>query len=164
MGGIYEQIKSGGELMNWEVFNKFHDPYMQTPAGQGAFLAGVLLGYMADRQVGKGGDISQSPLFKQIQFGRMDIVNLKRLLSRVPTLLAAYREDMKYTGYMNRISAAATELLLQTGDEDFGVNGNFAFATGFLNARQYFWDLFPNTKKDAEDSEENELENGKEEA
>lgn len=144
--------------MNLEVFTKFHDPYMQTPAGQGVFLAGVLLGYMAYRQTGKEGDISQSPLFKQIQFGRMDAVNLKRLLSRVPTLLAAYREDMKYTGLMSQLSAAATEQLLQTGDEDLGVNGNFAFAAGFLNARKYFWDIFPVNK------ENNQPEEGKEEA
>ena len=129
--------------MNLEIFEKFHDPYMHTPAGQGAFLAGVLLGYMAYRQAGQENDISQSPLFKQIQFGRMDTVSLKRLLSRVPILLAAYREDMKYTGLLSQLSAAATEFLLQTGDQDLGVNGNFTFAAGFLNAVNYFWDLFP---------------------
>lgn len=143
--------------MNLDIFTEFHDPYMQTPAGQGALLSGVLLGYMAERQAGREGDISKSSIFKQIQFGRMDIINLKRLLSRVPTLLAAYREDMKYTGYMSQLSAAATELLLQTGD-DLGVNGNFAFAAGFLNARQYFWNLFPKTKGT------DETEFGKEEA
>lgn len=143
--------------MNLDIFTEFHDPYMQTPVGQGALLSGVLLGYMAERQAGREGDISKSPLFKQIQFGRMDIINLKRLLSRVPTLLAAYREDMKYTGYMLQLSAVATELLLQTVD-DLGVNGNFAFAAGFLNARQYFWNLFPKTK------ETDEMESRKEEA
>ena len=132
--------------MNLDFFSKFHDPYMQTPSGQGVFLAGVLLGYMASRQAGQGGDISHSPLFKQIQFGRMDMVNLKRLLSRVPTLLAAYRENMKYTGLRTQLSASATELMLQAGDEELGVDGNFALAAGFLNARSYFWDLFPGTK------------------
>lgn len=132
--------------MNLEFFSKFHDPYMQTPSGQGVFLAGVLLGYMASRQAGQGGDISHSPLFKQIQFGRMDMVNLKRLLSRVPTLLAAYRENMKYTGLMTQLSASATELMLQAGDEELGVDGNFALAAGFLNARLYFWDIFPGSK------------------
>ncbi|MGB4303199.1 MAG: TM1802 family CRISPR-associated protein [Syntrophomonadaceae bacterium] len=144
--------------MNLDFFAKFHDPYMQSPAGQGAFLAGVLLGYMAYRQAGQDGDISQSPLFKQIQFGRMDIVSLKRLLSRVPTLLAAYREDMKYTGLMSQLSATATELILQSGEEELGVNGNFALAAGFLNARSYFWDIFQVSQKDSQSEE------GKEEA
>lgn len=142
--------------MNLDVFNKFHDPYMQTPAGQGTLLSGVLLGYMAERQAGKDGDISKSPLFKQLQFGRMDIINLKRLLSRVPSLLAAYREDMKYTGHMTRLGATALEMLLQSGDENMGIDGNFAFAAGFLNARQYFWDIFPANKDDKN------LKNGKE--
>jgi hypothetical protein len=161
MGGIYEPVKSGGEQMNLDIFTKFHDPYMQTPAGQGALLSGVLLGYMAVRQAGGETDISKSPLFKQIQFGRMDIASLKRLLSRVPTLLAAYREDMKYTGYMSQLSAAAMELLLQSGEEDMGVNGNFALAAGFLNARQYFWDIFP-VSKEAKDlkNEKDEKEEG----
>ena len=144
--------------MNLEFFSKFHDPYMQTPAGQGVFLAGVLLGYMAYRQAGKDGDVSQSPIFKQIQFGRMDMVNLKRLLSRVPTLLAAYREDMKFTNLMSQLSAAATKLILQSADEELGTNGNFAFAAGFLNANSYFWDIFPVNQKDAQS------EDGKEEA
>ena len=58
-------------ILETAVFEEFHDPYMQGPAGQGIFLAGVLLGYMAERQVGPE-DIGKSPLFKQIQFGRMD--------------------------------------------------------------------------------------------
>lgn len=134
--------------MNLDFFRNFKDPYMQKPLGQGVFLAGVLLGYMAERQVGADGDISQSPLFKQIQFGRMDKLNLKRILSRVPQLLAAYREDMKYTAYMSKLGAVATELILQEEDEELGVNGNFAFATGFINARNYFWLLFPTKKED----------------
>lgn len=138
--------------MNLDIFGDFKDPYMQKPVGQGVFLAGVLLGYMAERQVGTEGDISQSPLFKQIQFGRMDKLNLKRILSRVPSLLAAYREDMKYTANMSKLSAAATELILQADDEELGVNGNFAFAAGFINARNYFWLIFP-TKKEIKGEE-----------
>lgn len=147
--------------MNLGIFDKFHDPYMQEPAGQGIFLAGVLLGYMAERQAGHDGDISKSPLFKQIQFGRMDMMNLKRILSRVPKLLSAYREDMKYTAYMSRLTACAQEYILQSGDEEMGVNGNFAFAAGFINARNYFWDIFPVKKEDkAIENGEEEAENG----
>lgn len=147
--------------MNTNIFDKFHDPYMQGAAGQGVFLAGVLLGYMAERQTGSGGDISRSPLFKQIQFGRMDIMNLKRILSRVPKLLAAYREEMKYTVYMNQLGAVALELMLQADEEEMGVNGNFAFAAGFINARRYFWEIFP-VKKDEKpvEKEEGEINNG----
>lgn len=144
--------------MNIEILDKFHDPYMQSPAGQGVFLAGVLLGYMAERQIGNNGDITQSPLFKQIQFGRMDMMNLKRLLGRVPNLLAAYREDMKYTDNMSRLAANSLELILQSGEENLGIDGNFTFAAGFVNARNYFWEIFPLKNK------EQEKEDGKEEA
>jgi CRISPR-associated protein Cas8b/Csh1 subtype I-B len=147
--------------LNKAVFSKFNDPYMQKPAGQGVFLAGVLLGYMAERQAGPDGDISKSPLFKQIQFGRMDKTNLKRILSRVPQLLAAYREEMKYTAYMTRLGAAALELMLEGDAEEMGVNGNFAFAAGFINARRYFWELFLGKSEDkAGESGEEESNNG----
>jgi hypothetical protein len=162
MGGIYAGIEPGGDLiLETAVFEEFHDPYMQGPAGQGIFLAGVLLGYMAERKVGPEGDIGKSPLFKQIQFGRMDKMNLKRILSRVPQLLTAYREEMKYTAYMNRLGAAALELILQADDEEMGVNGNFAFAAGFINARHYFWKLFPIKKGETTgESGEEEINNG----
>lgn len=140
--------------MNKDIFNKFQDSYMQSSAGQGVFMAGVLLGYMAERQVGTEGDITKSPLFKQIQFGRMDMTNLKRILSRVPQLIAAYREEMKYTANMSRLAASALEHILQAGDEELGVNGNFAFAAGFINARGYFWELFPAKNKEAGEEEE----------
>lgn len=147
--------------MNTAIFDRFHDPYMQGPAGQGIFLAGVLLGYMAERQAGTDGDISKSPLFKQIQFGRMDKMSLKRILGRVPRLLAAYREEMKYTAYMNQLGAAALELILQADDEEVGVNGNFAFAAGFINARRYFWEIFPVNKNDKPgDNGEEDVNNG----
>lgn len=146
--------------MNTAIFEQFHDPYMQGPAGQGVFLAGVLLGYMAERQAGADGDISKSPLFKQIQFGRMDKANLKRILGRVPQLLAAYREELKYTGYMNRLTGTALELILQADDEEMGVNGNFAFAAGFVNARRYFWEIFPTKKDEPAEKREEEINNG----
>jgi hypothetical protein len=59
---------------------------------------------------------------------------------------------------MSQLSATATELILQSGEEELGVNGNFALAAGFLNARSYFWDIFQVSQKDSQSEE------GKEEA
>lgn len=129
--------------MNLDLFNDFKDPYLHTPQGQGAFLAGVLLGYIALRQVkGDKNNLEEAPLFKQMQFGRLDARSLKRTLARVPKLVAAYREDLKYTGLVNQLMGKTGELLSSGGSEDFGVEGNFAFSVGFTNAGRYFWKLF----------------------
>ena len=129
--------------MNMDFINNFGDRYMKTPGGQGAFLAGVLLGYMALKQVGGNEDnICNSPLFKQIQFGRLDAKGLKKLLSRVPQLIAAYREDMgRSARTLTCIAAKAGELLLMGEDEELGTEGNFAFAVGFTNANEYYWKI-----------------------
>jgi CRISPR-associated protein Cas8b/Csh1 subtype I-B len=135
--------------MDLDFFNDFKDPYMKSPRGQGIFLAGVLLGYIAYKQAGgkNEDDITKAPLFKQIQFGRMDMKTLKRLLARVPQLIAAYREDIgKSMNALTYLSAKVGEMLLSDGTEELGIEGNFAFATGFVNANNYYWKMF--SKKD----------------
>jgi len=130
-------------MVNLDLFNDFKDPFLHTPQGQGAFLAGVLLGFIASKQaMGYGEEIAKAPLFKQIQFGRLDSKSLKRILSRVPKIVAAYREDLKYTSMINQLMGKVGELLARGGSEDFGVEGNFAFAVGFTNANKYFWKIF----------------------
>ncbi|QUL98537.1 MAG: CRISPR-associated protein [Candidatus Fermentithermobacillus carboniphilus] len=140
--------------MNLELLKEFKDPYMKTPEGQGAFLSGVLLGYIAYRQVApsreegasKGSSaqgIDKSPLFKQIQFGRLDGRSLKRLLARVPQLIAAYGESLSgVSGSLSRLCAKAGELLLSGKSDELGVDGNFAFTIGFTNSVAYFWRIF----------------------
>jgi len=135
--------------MKLDFLSDFKDPYMREPKGQGIFLAGVLLGYLAYKQVGGKGedDITKTPLFKQIQFGRMDMKKLKRLLARVPLLIAAYREDIgKSMKGLTYLCGKVGEMLLSDEAEELGVEGNFAFATGFVNANDYYWRMFP--KKD----------------
>ncbi|MEN6460137.1 MAG: TM1802 family CRISPR-associated protein [Syntrophomonas sp.] len=132
--------------MQLAVLERFNDPYMQTPMGKGVFLAGVTLGFMADRLAGDEGDIAGTSIFKQIQFGRMDSNNLKRLLSRVPQWLKGYKEELKYTGLITALTACSQEYLLESAGEEMGVNGNFAFTSGFINANKYFWGIFPSQK------------------
>lgn len=135
--------------MELDFLNDFKDPYMRNPKGQGIFLAGVLLGYLAYKQAGgkNEDDITKAPLFKQIQFGRMDMKTLKRLLARVPQLIAAYREDIgKSMNALTYLSARVMEMLLSDGAEELGIEGNFAFTTGFVNANNYYWKMF--SKKD----------------
>jgi CRISPR-associated protein Cas8b/Csh1 subtype I-B len=135
--------------MELDFLNDFKDPYMKEQKGQGIFLAGVLLGYLAYKQAGgkNEDDITKTPLFKQIQFGRMDMKTLKRLLARVPQLIAAYREDIgKSMKALTYLSAKVGEMLLNDGAEELGIEGNFAFTTGFVNANDYYWKIF--SKKD----------------
>ncbi|MGI9861617.1 TM1802 family CRISPR-associated protein [Moorella naiadis] len=128
--------------MKLEFLDEFKDPYMGTPLGRGVFLAGVVLGYMARSQVEGEKDISSAPLFKQLEFGRLNMKALKKLLARVPQLLAAYRESMKYSGYIATLAAEANGLILKGEDQELGVEGNFAFTTGFAGASKYFWKIF----------------------
>ena len=135
--------------MELDFLNDFKDSYMREPKGQGIFLAGVLLGYLAYKQAGgkNEDDITKAPLFKQIQFGRMDMKTLKRLLARVPQFIAAYREDIgKSMKALTYLSSKVGEMLLSDGAEELGIEGNFAFATGFVNANNYYWKMF--SKKD----------------
>lgn len=127
--------------MNLEFFSNFQDPYLQTEQGKGVFLAGVLMGFMARCQVGKDDDIKKAPLFKQIDFGRMDINRLKRQLARVPQLIMAYEGMQKYSYLINQLAAEVGRLIL-SGKDDMGVDGNFAFTVGFSNASNYFWKIF----------------------
>jgi hypothetical protein len=154
-----------------KIFDGFHDPYMQTEQGRGVFLAGVLLGYMAYCQVKpkrddqgehnndnadkakRDDDLRKAPLFKQIDFGRMDLMRLKRLLARVPQLLSAYEGMQSYSYLINQLTAEVGRLLL-SGQGELGVDGNFAFTAGFCNAANYFWKLFGKKAKDETASEE----------
>ncbi|AQS58402.1 TM1802 family CRISPR-associated protein [Desulforamulus ferrireducens] len=131
--------------MKLEFLNNFADPYMQTAAGRGVFLAGVVLGMVAQGQ-SKDGNLEGTPLFKQMTFGRMKGRDLKRHLARVPELVKAY--DIKYKDIIRKLAAYAGELILQEKSFELGVDGNFAFATGFINAREYFWAIFSKQQTD----------------
>lgn len=130
--------------MKLEFLESFADPAMRSAGGQGAFLAGVALGMVAWGQV-KDGNIDSAPLFKQITFGRMKRRDVKRHLARVPELVKAY--DIKYKDIdikdmIRKLAGHAGELLLQDEGFELGVDGNFAFATAFINAPDYFWTIF----------------------
>jgi hypothetical protein len=128
--------------MRLDFLEEFKDPYMRTPLGQGVFLAGVALGYLARFQVQGEKDLPSAPLFKQLEFGRMNMKSLKKQLARVPKLLAAYKEGMKYGGLISALAAEANSLILKGEEQELGVDGNFAFTTGFASAPTYFWRIF----------------------
>lgn len=138
--------------MRLDFLDQFEDAYLRTPQGRGVFLAGVLLGFMALNQVGRQKErIAEAPLFKQIQFGRMDEKSLRRHLTRVPQLIAAYRESMqKSAPALYALSAKVNELLLQGGVQGLGTDGNFAFAAGFTNASDYYWKIFGRERETVE--------------
>ncbi|MDK2926895.1 MAG: hypothetical protein PWR31_585 [Bacillota bacterium] len=137
--------------MNLSLLDRFQDDYLRRPEGQGVFLAGVVLGYLAGCQVESEQKIKDAPLFKQIQFGRLDMKSLKRLLARVPQLLAAYSEAVAAPHLVAALSAEAGRLMLVGGAEELGVDGNFAFTVGFGNARTYFWQIFKKENKEEEE-------------
>lgn len=136
--------------MNFGFFNELTDQYLQTDQGQGVFLAGVVLGYIAKCQVGSEKDIKNSPRFKQIQFGRMDMKGLRRQMARVPQLLAAY-DGVKPSHLVSALAAETGKKILSGNGTDLGIEGNFAFTVGFMNANEYFWKIFRKEKEDEGD-------------
>jgi len=137
--------------MNLEFMNEMKDKYLQTDEGKGVLLAGITLGMLAYQQKNgnDGQKVSDTPLFKQIHWGKMTYRDLKRLLARVPELLKAYK--VNYASYMSSLNGKSGELLLKEDTKDLGVNGNFAFTIGFVNSYDYFWKVF---SKEAEHKEE----------
>lgn len=130
--------------MNISWLTAFEDPYLQSPSGKGVFLAGVLLGFVASCQKGKGTHLNDAPLFKKLPFGKLQRRDLKRQLGELPMLLKAY--NIPYQRQLTEISGMATEFLLQD-DRRMGVDGNFVFTNAFLNAWKYFYRLFPELEK-----------------
>ena len=126
--------------MRLEFLNEFKDPYMRKQEGRGAFLAGIVFGMIARGQAGKGGNIDAAPMFKQINFGRVQRRDLIRLMGRVPELTRAY--DIPYAGMIESLCGEAGKLLLEGEAKELGIDGNFALSVAFLNASDYFWKIF----------------------
>ncbi len=137
--------------MNLTWLDEFNDPYMKKPAGRGSFLSGVLLGFVASCQKGKGSALSDAPLFKQLSFGKLQVRDLKRHLGQLPMLLKAY--PIPYQRQLTEISGQAAEFLLKD-DRELGVDGNFIFTNAFLNAWKYFYRLFPEIQSEKDSEEE----------
>ncbi|HHV76037.1 MAG TPA: CRISPR-associated protein [Syntrophothermus lipocalidus] len=132
--------------MNFDFLEDFQDPYLKTDEGKGVFLSGVLLGYMAYLQGGES-DVRSTPLFKQIQFGKLTKKSLQKILSRVPQLVAGY-EDIGNRSYrVNSLLAEIGRLLLSSGNEDLGTSGNFSFTVGFVNSGTYINQIFAAKEK-----------------
>lgn len=135
-----------------EMMEAFADPYLKQPFGRGVFLAGVLLGVFAREQVRgaesaeqekgkrKAVDVAASPLFKQLNFGRLRLRDLKGHLGRLPGLIHQYRID--YAGPVQSFAGEVMCLILEGEQKELGPEGNFAFAAGFLAAPSYFWRCF----------------------
>lgn len=132
--------------MKLDFLGDFNDPYLKTDEGKGVFLSGVLLGYMAYLQ-SRENDVRNTPLFKQIQFGKLTKKSLQKLLSRVPQLVAGYEDIGARSHRINSLLAEIGHLLLNSDKEDLGVAGNFAFTVGFASSAGYINKIFPGKEK-----------------
>jgi len=127
-------------VLNLEFLDQFSDDYLKKDEGKGVFLAGVALGMLARAQIRENQSLDDAPLFKQVNFGKMQMRDLKRHLTRVPELTRAYR--VSAPGRLERLAGEAGSLLLKSGAKTLGVDGNFTFAVAFLNAWQYYATIF----------------------
>jgi hypothetical protein len=142
--------------LDLSFFEQFSDDYLRKYEGKGVFLAGVTLGMLARGQVDKGESIANSPLFKQLNFGKMQLRDLKRHLARVPELTRVYK--VRAPGWLEQLAAEAGSLMLKSGISELGVNGNFAFSIAFLNAWQYYSAIFHVTASQDPSAEAGETE------
>ncbi len=124
--------------MNFDFFNELSDKYLQTNFGRGIFLAGIVLGMIANEESKNGGkSVEDTPLYKQINFGKMTLKELKKHLARTPELMKAY--NIEHSEMIKSLMIEAGELILKDKAKDLGVDGNFAFTVAFMNSREYFW-------------------------
>jgi len=130
-------VNGKGPDLKW--MDVFADPYLRTEGGRGVFLAGVTLGMVARGQA-RGTSIDAAPLFKQMNFGRMQMRDLRAHLGRIPELSRHY--ELQSPGRVEQLAALSGDLLLRGGESELGVNGNFAFAVAFLGAWNYFAQIF----------------------
>jgi len=129
-----------GLTLNLGFLDRFSDEFLRKDEGKGVLLAGVVLGMLAQGQVQSAQNIGDAPLFKQMNFGKMQLRDLKRHLASVPELTRAYK--VPYPDRIERLAAEAGSLLFKSGAKNLGVDGNFAFTIGFLNAWQYYATIF----------------------
>jgi len=87
-------------------------------------------------------------LYKQLNFGRLSLRDIKKHLSRVPDLIKAYKIEPSFL--VEDLTGYSQELLLNSKGKDLGVDGNFAFVTGFMNWRNYFWEIYKDYTKEKE--------------
>lgn len=145
--------------MKLDFFEEFRDPYLQTNEGRGIFLCGVVLGMVARGQAGKGGSIDSAPMFKQLNFGKVQRRDILKHTARIPDLARVYNID--YAGMIESLCAKAGELLLTGECRELGVDGNFTFSVAFLNAPDYFFKkIFQ--KKEEEAKAESDIYSSKE--
>jgi len=153
--------------MKLDFLKEMKDPYLSTAEGQGVFLSGVLLGALAIVQTPAGGTIDSAPIYKQLNFGRMQRRDVRSHIAKAVKLIDIYvknieRDDAEaksgtFGGIrkcsnlaekLKAIAAEAGELLLSSGEKDLGINGNFVFSVAFLNADKYFWKLFKKAEEE----------------
>ncbi len=146
-------------IRHTEFLDNFSDKFLQTDFGKGVLLAGVVLGYTAYAQVrrstGEGnswGKIQDAPLYKQLNFGKLELRDVKRHLSRIPEFIKAYRIDPAFL--LEDLTAYSQELILKSGNANLGVDGNFAFVTGFMNSKRYFYEIYKDCMQSKEQSAE----------
>jgi len=143
-------------IRHTEFLDNFSDKFLQTDFGKGVLLAGVVLGYTAYAQVRRStgenswGKIQDAPLYKQLNFGKLELRDVKRHLSRIPEFIKAYRIDPAFL--LEDLTAYSQELILKSGNANLGVDGNFAFVTGFMNSKRYFYEIYKDCMQSKEQS------------
>lgn len=123
--------------VNFDFFDEMADNYFQKEFGQGVFLAGIAMGMLAKEQVGEGEDVSEAPLYKQLRLGQMETRTLLKYLGMAPALARAY--NVPHLKQIDAVIVEAMRRISRGGTEKMGVQGNYAFAFGFIDAPFWFY-------------------------
>lgn len=145
--------------MRLDFLDEFNDPYLCTDEGRGVFLASVVLGMVARGQAGRRKAVDSSPMFKQLNFGKVQRRDIRRHMARLPELVRVYNLD--YADMIDSLAAKAGDLMMSGSGAEPGIDGNFVFSVGFLNAPDYFFGIF--RKKDFGQEEPDNTVTGEEE-
>lgn len=112
------------------------DSSVASPMGKALFVAGVVLGAMAEEN-----DEAEKRIHALLPFGDVKMHELKRALAEVPLLAGRHFPPAKAQRFMDVLGAAMHIMVTEKIPEEMDVDGNFSLSMGYVGASRFFAEI-----------------------
>jgi hypothetical protein len=109
------------------------DSSVSTEFGRALFVAGVVLGAMAEKH-----EDVEKRIHALLPFGEVKMHELKRGLSEVPLLSGRYFPPEKAQKFMDVLGAAMDTMITEEIPMEMDVDANFSLSMGFVGGGKLF--------------------------